>query len=630
MDNTLLEIWRYTQVVLGISLVIFVHEAGHFIAARLCKVRVDVFSLGFGPKLFGWRRGPTLYQVALLPLGGYVKMAGEEGSGDGRRAGADELPSKSVGQRFLIYSGGVLANVAFALIVFPFILAVGLPTMQPVLGPPEPGSPAWHAGLEAGTRVRAVNGTPVTGFLQITSEVALGSPEEVVLEIEAPPEGEKRVVRLVPVYSEIDGVYTLGVTPPLDPSATLVVQDGSPASTAGLKSGDRLLDVSGGDVALPGPTPAELLRRGEHAAFVHALSDRVYLAAREGRPFRVRVERDGTARDFTVQAQHAPKAERAILGVAPIENHVIDLRNSPVVIRSGLQKDDRLLDVNGVGILRSFDLARALAVPADPLRMRVMRDGTVRELSTPALSADDAAALLDDIALANDQAGTRVSVYPGSAAEEAGLEDGDRILRIDGGPMNRYKDIQLAAQGADRNAALTLSIERRGTSESPVFREIAIVPRPWHPLWHGMGLTPAEYVYKANGPIEAVRVGVAASWKFLEDSWLTLKRILFGQVSSDNVGGIITIGVVSHSMASAGLAKLFFFLCMLSMNLAFLNVLPIPMLDGGHLFFLLIEKVKGSPVSERVLGYSQMVGIVLILSLMVFATFNDVRRWIFS
>ena len=90
---------------------------------------------------------------------------------------------------------------------------------------------------------------------------------------------------------------------------------------------------------------------------------------------------------------------------------------------------------------------------------------------------------------------------------------------------------------------------------------------------------------------------------------------MLGQVSGRNIGGIITIGVVSHSWASVGLSKLFFFLCMLSMNLAFLNVLPIPVFDGGHLLFLLIEKVKGSPVSERVLSYSQMVGIVLIVSL---------------
>lgn len=629
MDHTLLEIWRYTQVVLGISLVIFVHESGHFLAARLCKVRVEIFSLGFGPKLFGWRRGPTLYQIAALPLGGFVKMAGEDASSEGRRAASDELPSKSVGQRFLIYSGGVLANIAFALLVFPFILAVGLPTVEPVVGPPIPGSPAWHADLEAGTRVLSVNGAPVTGFLQITSEVALGSPEAVTLRIE-PPGGEVRDVHLVPMYSENAGVYTIGVTPPLDPNATIAVQEGSPAANAGLRAGDRVLDVTSAHTAFPEPSPADLRARGEQAAFAHAIAERLYLAAREGRPFHVRVERDGSPHEFDLIAQPAPEAERPILGVAPVENHVIDLRSSPVVTRIGLHKDDRLLDVNGVEILRTIDLHRALALPSDALRMRVLRDGSVLELSAPALAKNEATELADDIAVSNDEGGTRVRVYPGSAAEEAGLEDGDRILRIDGAPMNRYKDIQLAAQGAERDHALTLSIERVSSTGTPSFREITIAPRPWHQLWTGMGVIDAEYIYKADGPVAAVSVGVRASWKFMEDSWLTLKRILFGHVSSDNVGGIITIGVVSHSMASAGLAKLFFFLCMLSMNLAFLNVLPIPMLDGGHLFFLLIEKLKGSPVSERVLGYSQMVGIVLILSLMVFATFNDVRRWIFS
>jgi len=87
---------------------------------------------------------------------------------------------------------------------------------------------------------------------------------------------------------------------------------------------------------------------------------------------------------------------------------------------------------------------------------------------------------------------------------------------------------------------------------------------------------------------------------------------------------------VSYSFSSEGLAKLLFFLCILSLNLAFINVLPIPVLDGGHLLFLLIEGIKGSPVSERVQGYSQMVGLVLIVSLMIFVTYNDLMRWVFT
>jgi regulator of sigma E protease len=95
------------------------------------------------------------------------------------------------------------------------------------------------------------------------------------------------------------------------------------------------------------------------------------------------------------------------------------------------------------------------------------------------------------------------------------------------------------------------------------------------------------------------------------------------------VGGIITISAVSYSLTESGWSKFFFFLCLVSINLAFLNVLPIPVLDGGHLFFLIVEKLKGSPVSNRVLGTSQAVGVVLLISLMVYVTYNDLVRWVF-
>ena len=121
-----------------------------------------------------------------------------------------------------------------------------------------------------------------------------------------------------------------------------------------------------------------------------------------------------------------------------------------------------------------------------------------------------------------------------------------------------------------------------------------------------------------------------ASGRFLVHTGLTLKRMATQEVSTKNLGGIITISRVSYRVSSMGWTKLLFFLCILSVNLAFLNVLPIPVLDGGHLFFLLVERLKGSPVSARTLGYSQMVGMVLIVTLMVYVTYNDLLRWIGS
>ena len=605
LSESLSGLWPILLAAFGIGLVIFVHEAGHFVAARLCGVRVDVFSLGFGPRVLAWRRGPTVYQIAALPLGGYVKMAGEESAEAGARPAPDELPSKSVGQRFLIYSGGVLANVLFAMIVFPVLLSIGVPFEAPVLGEPVPGSPAWQAGVEPGTRVLEVNGNDVFGFIHVTNEIALGSPNETVMRVVAPGESEPRTVRLTPVYNEAQGIYWIGQRPAYDAEGRIAVERGSPAARAGLASGDRVLEVVG--------APAGI-----------GLEDQLVMPMLAGHEVEVRVARDGAERTVRVAPERSPDGEQQILGVAPVWTRVTALRGSAAASRFGLAVGDRLLEVDGAPLLRGYDLLRALtARPGEPRRARVARDGEVRELEWPALSLEEAVAFEADVALAPDEEAARVVVTAGSAAEEAGLRDGDRIVAIDGQPVVRYASVLEAAQAARDGRTLALTVEG---ADGENRREISVATRAYRPWSYGFGLEPARYVYRAKSPVEAVRVGVASSWKLIEDSWLTLKRMALGQVSGKNVGGIITIGVVSHSWASEGLSKLFFFLCMLSMNLAFLNVLPIPVLDGGHLFFLLVEKVKGSPVSERVLGYSQMVGIVLILSLMVYVTFNDIRR----
>jgi len=266
------------------------------------------------------------------------------------------------------------------------------------------------------------------------------------------------------------------------------------------------------------------------------------------------------------------------------------------------------------------------------VHLRVQRGGRQLDL-TSAHPADEAErlALTQDVAMDYDTEATAVSVAPDSAAAGAGLESGDRILRVAGAPVSEWSDVRSAIQAfRDDERPLALDVERVGGDGEPTVVSLSARLAAPQVRDYGLGLRPATYTYQASGLGDAVEVGFKASWKFVTDAWLTLKRILFGQVSSENIGGIITIAAVSYSWAEQGLAKLFFILCMLSMNLAFINVLPIPVLDGGHLFFLIVEKIKGSPVSERVLSYSQVVGVVLILSLMIYVTYNDLMRWVFS
>jgi regulator of sigma E protease len=179
---------------------------------------------------------------------------------------------------------------------------------------------------------------------------------------------------------------------------------------------------------------------------------------------------------------------------------------------------------------------------------------------------------------------------------------------------------------AAEQRSVTLKVLREGADGARETLELQVTPGPQSAPDYGFGQREALYTYRADSLSEAIVVGVQATFKFATDSWLMLKRMVLGQVSSKHMGGIISIGVYAYSWAELGLAKLFFFLCMLSVNLAFINVLPVPLLDGGHLLFLVIEKLKGSPVSERVHGYSQVVGMVLILTLLVYVTYNDVMR----
>ena len=607
------DLLRLLQVVFGIGLVIFVHEAGHFLAARLCGVRVEVFSLGFGPRLFGWRRGSTLYQVAAIPVGGYVKMAGEVGDGTGRAPRPDDLVSKSVGQRFFIYSGGVLMNVAFALVVFPLVLASGVPTTEPIVVP-DKGSPAWQAGLEPGARVLSVNGDAVYDFFHIPSEVALAGRGPIDFVVVPPGRSEPRTLAIEPVYSADGGFRQVGVRQGFDPQLRLMVDEQGPAWQAGLRTDDRWLGVDGVPHGLP-------------------LVEQLGRAFGEGEPRRVQVERDGVELAFDVAPTSKP-SERLYLGIMPLQNRVAAWRgDGPHLSRLGLVKGERLVAIDAHPIEQPGDVLDALLAPAaDPAAPTVFRfrddAGVEREVRLEGrLSEDEAVRLDGDLFLDHDPDSSLVYVAPDRPAARGGLRTGDRVLSIATSAVTTWKTVyDQTRKAAKSGAVVVVGYTRRGADGKWVRGEALVEPQAMTEFDYGFGPRAAQGIYRTDSLGASISEGFHASWRFLTDAWMTLEKMLTQEVSAENMGGIITIGTVSYSFAAEGWAKLFFFLCMLSINLAFLNVLPIPVLDGGHLFFCLVEAIKGSPVSERTLGYSQVVGLVLILTLMVYVTYQDVLR----
>ena len=596
---------RILQVAFGIGLIIFVHEMGHFLAARWCGVRVDVFSLGFGPKLLSFERGDTTYQLAAVPFGGYVRMAGELPDGSGRPPAHDELSAKSVPQRFLIYSGGVLMNMLFALVMFPIALSSGVSSAIPIVTT-VPGSPAWHARIPDGSRVVSANGKEIWDWPHIPTEVAIGGSDTVELELLLPGASEPSTVVLQPERNESVGVYMVGLGRAVDPSLEFQVRAGGAAERAGLREGDVLVGVEGG---LVGFRPEQQYRD----------------ALREG-PVDLIVRRGSETLSLHIDPDRPESTKTPVFGIRPIESLIGDLRSSSSPVQMGLRVDDRIETIYGRAVSSRSDIFHAINEGHGPLAITILRDGKTLELLGPDLDQQGRVAFLNDLALAQDNDGTGILVMPYTGAEEAGLLSGDRVLALSGTSVASWDDIQLAAQNAVQlGRPLVFSVARGSET-----LDIEAVPLPPPVLDYGCDLKQARYTYRTHGLIPSMKAGALASWRFLSEAWLTLQKMFQSEVSTKNLGGIITIGQVSYHWSAMGWTKLLFFLCMVSVNLAFLNVLPIPVLDGGHLFFLLVEGIKGSPVSERTLGYSQVVGIVLILSLMVYVTYNDVLRLVTS
>lgn len=622
------------MVVFGIGFLIFFHELGHFLAAKAAGVRVHAFAIGMGPRVVGWRRGGTDYKLCLLPIGGFVRMHGEiPGEGDVRDPGS--ITSKSVGWRFLIFSGGVLMNVLFALIAFPIIFLSGVNFTAPVLGEISEGSAAWAAGLEKGDRVRAVDGSSVYSFEQLALESALAGDDGIELRVER---GDREFdVRVHPKNDPSRGAKTLGARPPADPDSVVVLSPGeSPARTAGLKNGDKILRWNGESLS---PRAESKWRREMQVD-----------PTRIKEPLDLVVERDGKQLEFTVTPKVRQGAKR--LGVMLLGTRVVGLRSqedaklAEALRATGLRVGDVLLGLrvgeSKLSFLLDEQMLREKLAGAQSASFEVLRvpaaaksrlDSTRVQVQLPPyfLGADGAQRFTDAVGFGADTVSAHVYAQPGLAAARAGMKPGDRLISIDGEDVLAWNDVTRlvsAAIEAGRDRIKIRWMPFEALTEPMEARGGELVMQPIEEPDYGLTAQFKQRLeeYRTDGVVAALQAGFKSSVDNLRRLYMTLKRMIGGTVSATNLGGIITISVVSYDYASSGWERFLWFLAFLSLNLAFINVLPIPVLDGGHLLFLLIEKIKGSPVSVRVMTYAQVLGIVMVLGLLIFVTFNDIAR----
>ncbi len=231
---------------LVLGLLIFIHEFGHFLVAKLLRIRVEVFSLGFGPRLFWFQRGNTEYRISALPLGGYVRMKGEnpddETSGD-----PDEFLSRPKAQRFLVLVMGATFNILLALILvaFTFQIGVWVPRYlgEPVIvGSVEDDSPGTEAGLQSGDRILRINDQEVHNWRDFQIQVVLNPNQSWMLQVERDGDVQDMEIQLSSSTPYRTG--HAGLLPFLAPVLT-GVQSGQPADLAGLRDGDRVVTIQG-------------------------------------------------------------------------------------------------------------------------------------------------------------------------------------------------------------------------------------------------------------------------------------------------------------------------------------------------------------------------------------------------
>ncbi len=331
-------------------------------------------------------------------------------------------------------------------------------------------------------------------------------------------------------------------------------------------------------------------------------------------------------------------------GVSGIKPYIGDVTYPSVAYSAGIQKKDLILSINGIET-PSWEKARLTllheAVDGSVLNLKIQgQDLQIRQLSleTQNLSIlqDEQADILKRLGLSmwRPEIAPRIDeVLPGGAAEAAGLIAGDYIVSLDGITITNVRQ-WVDAIRANPDRAMQLVVEREGAR-----KVLTITPRKKTQDGESFGyigvknviVIPEQMrqqlrVVEKHGPVGAAIAAMDKTWQM---SVLTLKvlgKLVIGEASLKNLSGPITIAKYAGLSARIGLEQFLAFLAIISISLGVLNLLPIPMLDGGHLFYYIVEIIKGSPVSEAVESIGQRIGLVVLLMLMTIAIYNDILR----
>jgi regulator of sigma E protease len=307
------------------------------------------------------------------------------------------------------------------------------------------------------------------------------------------------------------------------------------------------------------------------------------------------------------------------------------MANSPAE-KAGLKVGDRIIRVNEKDISTKTELLDTVEKSrGKQLTLDLKRNGQIKTvLITPApLPGQNPAAKEVAYYLGVEEPPPVVTaVLNGSPAAHGGIKEADRVVAIEDKPIQTWSEMTTIVKES-ANRPLRFSVLRDG---SPIV--LTITPASDHAVVNGKSIEvgkigisgPGRSLVKASSPLFSLYHGLEATWGWTELTAVGIYKMIVGDISSKNIGGPLTIANISGEAASQGASSVVFLIAILSINLGVLNLLPIPILDGGHLFFFLIEAILRKPLGERQRELAQQVGLVLLVGIMIFAFWNDLER----
>jgi len=710
--------WIILQVAAGLGFVIFVHELGHFLVAKACGVKCEKFYIGFdinGLKLAKFQWGETEYGIGILPLGGYVKMLGQDDNpyraademkrargegaaledaaaggtaGDaiargkmiafGRALGAEgadtprhPLPSgdlppepssephlpydprsymaQSVPERMAIISAGVIMNVIFAFIMAAWAYGLGVKELPCRISQVFSGGAAWEAGLETGDEVVQIGDLEDPIYEDLRMRVPLSDLEQGV-DFVVRREGYAQLIDRTLQPTTDFGIPLIGVDGPRKLEVAHVIEfSTADRSEPLLLPGDRIVEVSGARVSSIKDWQRELVRRqNEPLELTIVPASRNFSDAADQSA--KNTDQSSIAAEVpTPIVITVPVSRRRVLGLVLEMGPIVAVQKESPADQAGLKANDRVLSINGQPVGDPLTLPDRITVAAqgkDDVTLRIRRDSKEIELQVQPREVtwiEDAGPMgrisLPALGIAYQVTATVESVAADGPAGKAGIKKGDVLqsaqlrlppsllepnpnlrqtepIPISDGQLNHWPAVVEGLQTHHPRGTVVLEY-LRGEERRRAELE-AIESTEFFNAERGIVLALDHRIREVNDIGEAAKLGFRKTVDSLLMVYRFLQRVSQAQISPKMLGGPVTIARFAGKSAEEGFPALLMFLTMLSANLAVVNFLPIPVLDGGHMVFLIYEGITGKPPSERVFVLLSYLGLAFILSLMIF------------